>query len=152
MATDITQQINFDSLNPLLIEVGRINLIIAAITFIITAIISSTFMVLSVIVGTVIGMVNLIILAQTLRSGFSFKPENAHQYIMKRYYIKLITSMIIIGILISQNLVDPVGLVMGFSIVMITTLSATIYFSKHMHAEPPQSVVNRGTHQGKELA
>lgn len=152
MVPDITQQVNFDTLNPLFIKVGRINLIISAIAFIITAIISSTFVVLSVIIGTVIGMANLFILARTLKGGFSFKPENAHRFIMKRYYIKLIASMIIIGILVSQNLVDPVGLITGFSIIMITTLSAAIYFSKHIHAEPAQAIVNSVIKQRKELA
>ena len=151
MVPNAIQQINFDILHPLFVKVGRANLIISAIAFIITAIVSSTFMVLSVIVGTVIGMANLFLLARILKGGFSFKPENAHQFIIKRYYIKLIASMIIIGILVSQNLVDPVGLIMGFSIIMITTLSAAIYFSKHIYAEPAQAIVSNVTQQGKEL-
>ena len=152
MGTNVIQQINFDILHPLFVRVGRANLIISAIAFIITAIVSSTFMVLSVIIGTVIGMANLSILARTVKSGFLFKPDNAQRFVIKRYYIRFIATIFIIGILVSKNLADPVGLIMGFSIIMITTLLAAIYFSKHVSAEPAPAVVSRGIKQGKEAA
>ena len=141
MVPNAIQQINFDILHPLFVKVGRANLIISAIAFIITAIVSSTFMVLSVIIGTVIGMANLSILARTVKSGFLFKPDNAQRFVITRYYIRFIATIFIIGILVSKNLADPVGLIIGFSITMITTLTSAIYFSKHVPA---------GIKQGKE--
>ena len=152
MVPNAIQQINFDILHPLFVKVGRANLIISAIAFIITAIVSSTFMVLSVIVGTVIGMANLFILARNLKGGFSFKPDNAQRFVITRYYIRFIATIFIIGILVSKNLADPVGLIIGFSIIMITTLLAAIYFSKHVPTEPAPAVVSRGIKQRKEAA
>ena len=141
MVSNTIQQVNFDILHPLFLKVGRANLIISAIAFIITAMISSTFMVLSVVIGTVIGITNLSILAWTVKSGFLFKPDKAQRFVMKRYYIKLIATIFIVSILVSKNLADPVGLIIGFSITMITTLTSAIYFSKHVPA---------GIKQGKE--
>src|SRR3989338_6791141 len=152
MVTNAIQQINFDILHPLFVKVGRADLIISAIAFIITAIVSSTFMVLSVIIGTVIGMANLSILARTVKSGFLFKPDNAQRFFITRYYIRFIATIFIIGILVSKNLADPVGLIIGFSIIMITTLLAAIYFSKHVPTEPAPAVVSRGIKQRKEAA
>lgn len=152
MVSNTIQQIDFDILHPLFVKVVRVNLIISAIAFIITAIVSSTFMVLSVIIGTVIGITNLSILARTVKSGFLFKPDNAKQFVMKRYYIRFIATIFIVGILVSKNLADPVGLIIGFSITMITTLIAAIYFSKHAPAEPAPAVLSSGIKQGKEAA
>ena len=152
MVPNAIQQINFDILHPLFVKVGRANLIISAIAFIITAIVSSTFVVLSVIIGTVIGMANLSILARTVKSGFLFKPDNAQRFVITRYYIRFIATIFIIGILVSKNLADPVGLIIGFSIIMITTLLAAIYFSKHVPTEPAPAVVSRGIKQRKEAA
>ena len=123
MVPNAIQQINFDILHPLFVKVGRANLIISAI-------VSSTFMVLSVIIVTVIGMANLSILARTVKSGFLFKPDNAQRFVITRYYIRFIATIFIIGILVSKNLANPVGLIIGFSIVIITTLTTTIYFAK----------------------
>ena len=55
MVSNTIQQVNFDILHPLFLKVGRANLIISAIAFIITAMISSTFMVLSVVIGKFLG-------------------------------------------------------------------------------------------------
>ena len=152
MVSNTIQQVNFDILHPLFLKVGRANLIISAIAFIITAMISSTFMVLSVVIGTVIGITNLSILAWTVKSGFLFKPDKAQRFVMKRYYITLIATIFIVSILVSKNLADPVGLIIGFSIIIITTLLAAIYFSKHVPTEPAPAVVSRGIKQRKEAA
>ena len=55
VSTNTIQQVDFDILYPLFLKVGRANLIISAIAFIITAMVISTFMVLSVVIGKFLG-------------------------------------------------------------------------------------------------
>lgn len=130
MASKTTRQINFGILHPLLVKVERINLIVAAIAFIVTAVVATTFVVLSVVIGTIIGVTNLSVLARTVKSGFLFEPDRAQRFVMKRYYMRLIATIFIVGILVSENLADPVGLIIGFSIIMLATLASAIYFAK----------------------
>ena len=129
MAFRSIPQVKFNMLHPLLVKVGATNVVASAIAVIISATVASAFVVLSILMGSVIGAINLSLLARTVKSGFLFKPDNAQRFIMKRYYIKLIATMFIVGILVSQNLAHPVGLIIGFTIIMINTLTSAIYFS-----------------------
>ncbi|MBI3397839.1 MAG: ATP synthase subunit I [Deltaproteobacteria bacterium] len=125
-----TIPVNFDALNPLFIRIGVGNLIVALVVFIVSIIAASTFFAISVIMGTVIGIINLSVLARTIKSGFLFKPDKAQSFVMKRYYLRLIATLFIIGVLVSKNLAAPIGLIIGLSVIMINTLTTTIYFAK----------------------
>lgn len=123
-------QVKFDMLHPVLIKVGAVNAAASAIAVSTSAILASAFVVFSILMGAVIGVINLSLLARTIKNGFSFNPEKAQWFVIKRYYIRLLTTLVIIGILVSRNIVEPVGLIIGFSVIMMTTLAATIYFAK----------------------
>lgn len=138
MVSDSIKNLNFEILNPLFIKVGIANLIITVSTLIITAMISSAFMFLSIAAGTIIGMVNLSILVRTVRNGCLFDPDKAQRFVMKRYYIRLISTTLIIGLLVSRNFVSPAGLILGFSLTMITTLFIAMYFSKYVLSDIKQ--------------
>lgn len=130
MASKIIQQVDAGILRPLFVKIGKTNLIICAIALVIAAAVASSFVVLSVIIGAIVGMTNLSALAGTIQSSFVLKPEKAQRFVAKRYYIRLIVTTFIIGLLVSKNLADPVGLVVGYSIIMTAALASTIYFVK----------------------
>ncbi|MBI3752984.1 MAG: ATP synthase subunit I [Deltaproteobacteria bacterium] len=123
-------QVKFDMLHPVLMKVGAANVVASAIAVGTSAVIASAFVVFSIIMGAVIGVINLSLLTRTIKNGFSFGPEKAQRFVIKRYYIRLLTTLVIIGILVSRNIAEPVGLIIGFSVIMMTTLAATIYFAK----------------------
>ena len=123
-------EVKFDMLQPVLIKVGAANVVASVIAVGTSAIVASAFVVFSVLMGAMIGAINLSLLTRTIKNGFSFNPEKAQRFVIKRYYIRLLTTIVIIGILVSRNIAEPVGLVIGFSVIMMTTLTATIYFAK----------------------
>lgn len=121
---------NFDILQPVLIRVGLRNLAASAAAFVISAITATIFVAVSVLIGTAIGIINLLVMAKTVKSGFVLESKKARLFFMKRYYLKFIATILVIGILISRGFADPVGLIIGFSIIIITTLTTAIYFAK----------------------
>lgn len=145
-----TIPVNFAILNSLIIRVGLGNLVVALVAFIVSAITAPLFFAISVLIGTVIGIINLSLLARTIKSGFLFEPDKVQGFVTKRYYLRLLATLLVIGILVSKNLADPIGLIIGLSVIMTATLAATIYFAKHAPAEPAPAVVSRGIKQGKE--
>lgn len=122
-------QIKLDALNPLL-KIGLSNLIVSIIAFTISSAVISLFIGGSVLTGTVIGIINLSVLTKTIKTSFLFDPDRAQRFVIKRYYLRLIVTFFVIGILIAKNLVNPVGLIIGLTIITITTLVSTIYFAK----------------------
>ncbi|MBI5048620.1 MAG: ATP synthase subunit I [Deltaproteobacteria bacterium] len=122
--------VNFNALYPIFMKVGLGNLIVSAVAFIVSAMAASVFAAVSVFIGTAIGIINLSIMARTVKNGFLFKPDKAHLFIMKRYYIRFFATIFVVGVLVSKNLANPVGLIIGFSIIMSATMASTIYFAK----------------------
>ena len=115
---------------PVLMRMALWNLFVSATVLVISVIVANAFMTISIFIGMIIALINLAILAKTVKSGFLFRPDKAQRFVMKRYYMRLIATILIISILVSKNLAAPLGLIIGFAVIMMTTLSATVYISK----------------------
>jgi len=115
---------------PVLMRMALWNLFVSATVLVISVIVANAFMTISIFIGIIIALINLAILAKTVKSGFLFRPDKAQRFVMKRYYMRLIATILIISILVSKNLAAPLGLIIGFAVIMMTTLSATVYISK----------------------
>jgi len=122
-------QINY-MFQPVLMRMALWNLFVSATVLVISVIVANAFMTISIFIGIIIALINLAILAKTVKSGFLFRPDKAQRFVMKRYYMRLIATILIISILVSKNLAAPLGLIIGFAVIMMTTLSATVYISK----------------------
>ena len=125
-----TIPVNLDTLHPMFMRVGLGNLVASAAAFIISVRVASIFVAVSVLIGTAIGIINLSVMAKTVKSGFVLKSDKAQRFVMKRYYLKVIATILVIGILLSKGFADPIGLIIGFSIIIITTMATAIYFAK----------------------
>lgn len=122
--------LNLDTLYSMFIRVGWGNLVVSVVAFVVSVMITSVFMAVSVLIGAAISIINLSVMARSVKNSFLLKSDKAQQFVIQRYYIRFIATLFIIALLVSKKLVSPIGLIVGFSIIMITTLSTTIYFAK----------------------
>jgi hypothetical protein len=78
------------------------------------------------VAGGLIVTVNFHLLARTLKR--SFVPENlsSRNVILAKYYIRFAISGFIIFLLISRHVVDPLGLLLGLSVVVVSITLATM--------------------------
>ena len=81
---------------------------------------------LGILCGGLIVTVNFYLLARTLRRALKPPHLASHHMVIAKYYLRFIVSGFIIFLLIAGRVVDPLGLVIGLSVVVMSIILATI--------------------------
>jgi hypothetical protein len=81
---------------------------------------------MGIIFGGLIATINFHLLYMTLRKTFTPKGRPSLGIVLAKYYVRFIVSGFIIFILISGNVVDPIGLCIGLSVVVASMTLATM--------------------------
>ena len=79
-----------------------------------------------VLFGGLLVTVNFHLLARTLRKALTPPHLSSHNLVIAKYFLRFIGSGFIIFVLIAGNYVNPVGLVIGLSVVVISIMLATM--------------------------
>jgi hypothetical protein len=91
--------------------------------------IMSPFWTAGVLFGGLVAIANFSVLQHTVRRAFS--PEGIHQgarmSIVGKYYLRLLALGVILYVLITRGWIDPVGLVVGLSTVMLSIIGVAIH-------------------------
>ena len=103
------------------------NWIIFSIATILGLIMSPPDFARGIIFGGLIVTVNFHLLSRTLKNALTPPQLSSHNVILAKYYIRFIASGFIIFVLISKNLVHPLGLILGLSVVVASITLATMY-------------------------
>jgi hypothetical protein len=104
----------------------RTNWVLFSVTSIIGLALSPPNFAGGIVFGGLIVTLNFHLLYRTLKKAF--RPSNlvSHNVVLAKYYIRFIISGFIIFILISGHYVDPLGLFIGLSIVVVSIVLATM--------------------------
>jgi hypothetical protein len=70
--------------------------------------------------------VNFHLLARTLRKALTPPHLASHHVVLAKYYVRFLISGCIIFVLIAGGFVDPLGLVIGLSVVVASIILATM--------------------------
>lgn len=81
---------------------------------------------LGVVGGGVLVTVNFHLLARTLRKALTPPHLASHHVVLAKYYMRFLISGLIIFVLIAGGFVDPLGLVIGLSVVVASIILATM--------------------------
>jgi hypothetical protein len=79
-----------------------------------------------IICGGLIVTINFHLLYRTLKKAFRPPHLASTRVILAKYYIRFIISGLIIFVLISEHIVDPLGLFVGLSVVVASITLATV--------------------------
>ncbi len=79
-----------------------------------------------VLFGGLLVTLNFHLLAGTLRKALTPPHLSSHNVIIAKYYLRFIGSGFIIFILIAGNYVNPLGLIIGLSVVVFSIMLATL--------------------------
>ncbi|NNG00633.1 MAG: ATP synthase subunit I [Desulfobacteraceae bacterium] len=79
-----------------------------------------------VIIGGLIVTLNFTLLSRTLKKALTPPHLASPNVVLVKYYIRFLASAVIIYILLSKKFVDPIGLVFGLSVVVISIILATL--------------------------
>ena len=76
--------------------------------------------------GGLLVTMNFHLLAKTLKKAFTPPHLSSHNVVIAKYYLRFIGSGFIIFILIAGNYVNPLGLIIGLSVVVFSIMLATM--------------------------
>jgi ATP synthase I chain len=81
---------------------------------------------LGILCGGLIVTINFHLLSRTLRGALTPPHLASHHVVIAKYYLRFLVSGFIIFLLIMSRAVNPVGLVIGLSVVVVSIILATI--------------------------
>ncbi len=79
-----------------------------------------------IIIGGLIVTINFYLLGRTLKKAFLQSAKASIGIILTKYYIRFIITGFVIFAVLAANIVDPVGLIIGLSVVVLSITLATI--------------------------
>ncbi len=85
-----------------------------------------------IIFGGLIVTINFYMLYRTLRRSFKPPYVASHHTVLAKYYLRFIISGFIIFVLISKGYVNPIGLLIGLSVVVVSIILATLLECKNL--------------------
>ena len=85
-----------------------------------------------IIFGGLIVTINFHLLYRTLKKALAPDRLTSHNVILAKYYVRFTVSGIIIFLLISQHIVNPLGLFIGLSVVVASIIFATLIECKKL--------------------
>jgi len=87
---------------------------------------TSSAFALGIIFGGLIVTINFHLLAKTLKNALTPPYLSSHNVILVKYYIRFVISGVIIFFLIKYQVVNPLGLFIGLSVVVASIILATL--------------------------
>ena len=87
---------------------------------------------MGLISGGLIATVNFHLLSKTLKKALTPPHLASHNVVIAKYYFRFLVSGVIIFFLIVTHFVNPVGLVLGLSVVVSSIMLATVVEIKKM--------------------
>jgi len=79
-----------------------------------------------VLVGGIIVTTNFHLLYRSLRQALTPPHQTNVQVVLGKYYIRFLVSAVVIFIFIAEQLVNPLGLVIGLSVVVASIIIAAL--------------------------
>ncbi|MCP3924769.1 MAG: ATP synthase subunit I [Desulfobacterales bacterium] len=107
--------------------VTKANWLIFAVASVLSLIILSYEFATGVVAGGLLVTINFHLLYRTLKKAVVPKKFTGHGTIIFKYYVRFVISGLIIFGLMSGRLVDPIGLILGLSIVVASMMAATVF-------------------------
>lgn len=115
--------------------VTRANWVLFGIMSIIGIFLPSREFALGLICGGLIVTLNFHMLSRTLKNALTPPYLSSHHAVIAKYYIRFLISGVIIFFLIANHYVNPVGLIIGLSMVVTSIVLATLIEIKKMFSK-----------------
>jgi hypothetical protein len=106
--------------------ITRANWVLFAAASLAGAWLASPRFALGIAAGGLIVTINFHLLARTLRRALTPPHLSSHNVVIAKYYLRFAASGFVIFLLVSQHMVNPLGLFIGLSVVVASILLATL--------------------------
>ncbi len=108
--------------------VTRLNWILLLVASAIAGIIAKFDVTTGILAGGLIATINFHLMYRSLRKNLIPPPHlSSAKSVFAKHYLRFVCSIVVIYILISKNYVDPGGLLIGLSVVVMSILMASLF-------------------------
>ncbi len=108
--------------DPLLTRVRIMNGVVFALLLLASLTLMSPLFTLGVVTGGLIVLINFHLLYRILKKAFVPDHLASPKSVIIKYYLRLLGTGLILYLLIAKRMVDPLGLVVGLSVVVINLI------------------------------
>ncbi len=105
--------------------VTRTNWVLFVLTSLVGILLASRSFAFGIICGGLIVTVNFHLLHRTLKNALRPPHLASHHAVLAKYYIRFTVSAVVLFLLISNHMVNPLGLFVGLSVVVASIMLAT---------------------------
>lgn len=116
----------------ILVFVTRSNWVLLGLITVLGLLLAPFRFALGLILGGLIVTINFHMLYRTLKGALTPPHLSSHHVVIAKYYVRFAVSGLILFWLISKGYVDPLGLILGLSVVVLSILFATLMELKHL--------------------
>jgi len=109
----------------LVYSIRRTNWILFCLALLVSLLVAPVDFSLGILFGGLIVTLNFHLLAQTLKNSLTPPHITSQHMVLATYYLRFIVSGVIIFLLIYKHVVDPLGLILGLSVVVASIMLAT---------------------------
>jgi len=108
------------------------NWVVLFVASVSAGIIATLDVTMGIIAGGLIVTINFHLMYCTLQKAFNRPRLPSVKSIIARHYFRFMFSVILIFVLISKHMVDPGGLLIGLSVVVVSIMIAALYELKNI--------------------
>jgi len=102
--------------------------ILVLVVFIISAgLLAGGRLALGLLAGGGLAIINLYWLGLTIKRGITLPVTRAKRFVAMRYYIRFILTVIVISLLVTRGMVEPIPLIAGFTVVLSNTFLMALW-------------------------
>jgi hypothetical protein len=116
----------------LLIFITRANWFLFALASLLSFVMAPADFARGIFFGGLLVTINFHMLARTLKKALTPPHLTSHNVVLAKYYLRFFISGIIILGLIALHYVNPIGLILGLSIVVASVMLATVSEIKNL--------------------
>lgn len=109
----------------LVYSIRRTNWILFCLALMVSLLVAPADFSRGVLFGGLIVTLNYHLLARTLKQSLTPPHITSHHMVLAKYYLRFLVSGFTIFILIYKHIVDPLGLILGLSVVVASILMTT---------------------------
>ena len=108
--------------------VTRANWILLLVAIAMGGLIATFDFTTGVLAGGLIVTINFHLMYRSLRKNLNPPPHlSSAKSVFVKHYVRFISSIVVIYILVSKNIVDPGGLLIGLSVVVVSIMIASLF-------------------------
>ena len=109
----------------LVYSIRRTNWILFCLAVMVSLLVAPADFSRGILFGGLIVTLNYHLLARTLKQSLSPPHITSHHMVLAKYYLRFLVSGVVIFFLIYKQIVNPLGLILGLSVVVASIMLAT---------------------------